>query len=113
MTTTFNIYMTSDGQFFYKLCEANGRIWLKGEKYLRRSSVEQCIETIKRVVHEDDRYERKRSGLTWNPFFVLKGDYGEILGISEDFSSNAACEAGIAAVKHMAPEAPIVTLVDL
>jgi uncharacterized protein YegP (UPF0339 family) len=64
-------------------------------------------------VHEDSRYERKISSNTWNPYFVLMGDLGEILGISEDFPSNAAYEEGIAMLKRMAPEAPIVSVVDL
>jgi len=48
--------------------------------------------------------------LTNQPYFVLKGNDGEILGRSVFFSSEAAMESGIWAVKDYACKAPIIDL---
>ncbi|WP_430539317.1 YegP family protein [Luteibacter jiangsuensis] len=42
------------------------------------------------------------------PYFVLKAANGEIVGTSESYSSSQAMEHGIAVVKTIAPNAPVV-----
>lgn len=41
------------------------------------------------------------------PYFVLKAGNGEVIGQSETYSSDAACENGIESVKKCAPVANI------
>ncbi len=63
-----------------------------------------AIASVKQNAPIDSRYERKDSP---NYTFNLKATNGEIIGRSEVYSSSAARENGIAAVKRDAPGAPI------
>jgi uncharacterized protein YegP (UPF0339 family) len=110
VSATFVITQTSDGQYQFELRAANGRIVLTGEKYMGRSGVKRSIVSVKMNAPIDAHYERKTSQTTWNPYFVLKGTQGEIIGTSEEYSSNSAREKGIAFVQHVAP---IATLIDI
>jgi uncharacterized protein YegP (UPF0339 family) len=57
----------------------------------------------------DSRYEKRVSSNNY-PYFVLKASNGEIIGVSELYSSTSNRDQGIEAVKY---NAPIATVEDL
>ncbi|MBS1805042.1 MAG: YegP family protein [Acidobacteria bacterium] len=103
----FILKKSSDGQFRFVLKAGNGETILQSELYKARSSALNGIESVKRNAQLDERYERKidKSG---HPRFNLKAGNHEIIGTSESYNSEVACEHGIASVKANAPVAPVV-----
>ena len=101
----FQIHKGKDDQFYFHLRAANGEIILVSEGYKKKDSAENGIESVKTNAPDDERYERKTSAKK-QPYFVLKAANHEVIGTSEMYSSEAARDNGIEAVKDDAPGAP-------
>lgn len=97
---------TSDGQFMFNLHAANGEVILTSERYQTKASAENGITSVKANAPNDSRYERKQS-TDGQHYFILKAANGEPIGRSERYSTKAAMENGIAAVKKNGPIAPV------
>jgi uncharacterized protein YegP (UPF0339 family) len=106
MSGKFELKAASDKQFYFHLKAGNGEKVLASELYTEKRGALNGIEAVKRSSPIDGRYERKttRGG---EPYFVLKAANGEVVGTSEPYSSTAAMEHGIEAVKKDAPGATI------
>ena len=97
----------SGDQFHFNLRAAgNSEVILTSERYSRKTSALEGIESLRANARLEARYERKLSS-TLQPYFVLKAGNGEELGTSEMYSSATAREHGIAAVKRNAPRAEL------
>lgn len=109
MAGSFEIKTTNSGQFHFVLKARNGEIILSGEEYKVKLSAEKGVASVKANAPTDARYERKvaKDG---SPFFVLKATNGKTIGQSETYSTEAARDKGIAAVKSQAPAAKVVDL---
>jgi uncharacterized protein YegP (UPF0339 family) len=102
------VIKTSGDQFSFSLkAGGNSEIILTSERYTRKSSALDGITALRVNAGVDAHYER-RTSVAKEPYFVLKAGNGEILGTSEMYSSNAAREDGIEAVKRNAPSASVV-----
>ena len=106
MAAKFTLTKAGDGQFRFNLKAGNGEVILTSESYRSKSGAENGIESVKTNAPVDSRYERKTAS-NGQPYFVLKAANGETIGQSETYSSNAAMENGIAAVKSNAPGAAV------
>lgn len=104
MAANFELTATSDGQFMFNLKAANGEVVLTSERYNVKASAVAGIAAVKTSAAVDARYDRK-TGSDDRPYFVLKSANGEPVGRSQMYSSAAAMEQGIAAVKAAAPGA--------
>jgi uncharacterized protein YegP (UPF0339 family) len=102
----FKISKGNDQQYYYNLTAANAAIILASEGYTTRASAERGIEAVKANAAIDARYER-REARDGQLYFVLQAGNGEIVGISETYTSAAAREGGIATVKACAPVAGV------
>ena len=102
----FKISKNDASEYSFNLTAANGEKILASERYTSRSSAEGGIEAVKTNAQIDARYERKvaRDGQL---YFVLKAGNGEIVGVSETYTSTTAREGGIAAVKANAGAAGV------
>ncbi|SNZ01184.1 YegP family protein [Flagellimonas pacifica] len=100
----FQIYR-SGSEYRYRLRARNGEIILHGEGYTTKQSCLNGIDSVKRNAPYDRRYERKVA-TNGQYYFVLKASNGEPIGVSETYTTTAARENGIAAVKSVAPTAP-------
>ncbi len=101
------VLKTSDNQFQFNLkAGGNSEIILTSERYTRKASALDGIESIRTNSAIDSRFQRKTS-IADQPYFVLVAGNGEILGTSEMYSSTAARDGGIAAVKNSAPLATL------
>jgi uncharacterized protein YegP (UPF0339 family) len=106
MASTFELKKSTDGQFMFNLKAGNGEIILTSERYQAKSSAQQGIASVKANAPIDGRYNRK-TAKNGEPYFTLVATNGEIIGNSEQYSSLAALEGGIASVKHNAPLASV------
>ena len=102
----FQIYTGNDDQFYFRLCAGNGEVILASEGYTSEAGCQNGIESVKKNAVSDERFQRKVSGDN-QCYFILVATNGEPIGNSEMYSSEAACEDGIDAVKKVAPAAPV------
>ena len=100
----FLLKKSSNGQFFFNLLADNGERILTSEMYKAKPSALNGIQSVKTNAPNDARFERKLSK-GGKPYFVLKAANNEVIGTSEEYSSEAARENGVAAVKSAAPMA--------
>jgi len=100
----FEIYRATNNEFRFRLKASNGEIILKSEGYGSKQGCINGIQSVKTNAPIDGRYERRTSSSN-HPYFVLKAANGEIIGVSEQYSSGAAMENGIQSVKTNAPSA--------
>jgi uncharacterized protein YegP (UPF0339 family) len=107
MPATFTITHTTDGQFRFVLAAANHEKLLTSETYRRKASVSIGIAAVRCHAEDDARYGR-RTDAKGQPYFVLTAANGEIIGVSESYSSLTALERGIQAFRRAAPEAMVV-----
>jgi len=106
MAGKFELKKSKDGQFYFHLKAANGEIILVSERYKAKVSAEHGIQSIKKHAADDKHYERKQTQ-KGQSMFNLKAANNQVIGTSESYSSTAARDAGIEAVKRDAPDAPV------
>lgn len=103
----FQVYQSpADLQYYYRLRAVNGEIILNGEGYTSKHGCLNGIQSVKINAPNDSRYDRKISS-DGHYYFVLKAANGEIIGVSEMYTTTFARDNGINAVKRNAPDAPI------
>src|SRR5690348_4116994 len=107
MAATYDLKHGANGEKYrFNLKAANGEIILISESYESKESALNGIESVRKHAADEARFERKSSKRS-EPYFVLKAPNGQIIGMSEMYSSEAACENGIASVKKNAPVAQL------
>ncbi len=101
MAGKFELKKSSNGKFFFNLLAGNGQIVLTSEMYEAKPSALNGIESVKKNATESGRFEKlvNKSGA---PYFVLKAGNSQVIGQSQAYSSDAARDAGIAAVASAA-----------
>jgi uncharacterized protein len=107
MPGTFVLQGSTDGQFYFNLRAENNEVLLTSERYKAKASAQSGIEATRDNSPSDSRYSR-RTSTDQKHYFVLLAANGEPLGTSETYSSTAAMENGIKAVKRNAPIAAVV-----
>jgi uncharacterized protein len=106
MAGTYVIKKSGDDKFFFNLKADNHETVLTSETYNQKAGALEGIESVKTNSPLDERYERKESS-KGKHFFVLKAANHQVIGTSEEYSSEKAMEDGISAVKKLGPSANI------
>ena len=106
----FQIYQGEDDQFYFRLRAANGEIILVSEGYVSESGCRNGVASVKDNAGLDAQY-RKAVAADGQAYFVLVAQNGEVIGSSEMYSTEAARDNGINAVKTAAASASIESLV--
>jgi uncharacterized protein YegP (UPF0339 family) len=112
MSARYELKVAPGPQFIFYLKAANGEVILASESYPSRSDALQAIESVRKSCSLLDRFERKQSA-HFQPFFILRSANDEILGRSETYASDGACEKGIRSVMKNGPVASIRDLTQL
>ncbi len=104
----FQLYKDTAGEFRFRLLSRGNleNILHSTEGYSSKQMCQWGIESVKRNCRIDSRYQRKQAS-NGQYYFVLTAANGEQLGRSEYYTTKAAMENGIAAVKRDAPGAPV------
>jgi hypothetical protein len=93
--------------YHFVLKASNHETILSSENYTTSRNARNGIDSVRVNGIIEDRFE-KRISKADEPYFVLKAKNGEIIGVSEMYSSNSACEHGIKAVMRYAAIAVLV-----
>lgn len=95
-----------NGEFQFNLKSNNGLVILTSEGYTAKANCENGIEAVIRAAQEDSNFERR---LTKDRklYFNLKAANGQIIGTSQLYGSDFACDKGIASVKNNAANAKV------
>jgi uncharacterized protein YegP (UPF0339 family) len=106
----FTLFQDAASEYRFNLFAVNGRnILHSSEGYTSKGGCLNGIDAVKRNAPFDHRYSRKSTTVrsTTQYFFTLHAANGRTLGISEMYTTVAARENGIDAVKRDAPISPI------
>jgi len=104
MAGKFELFTDKAGEYRFRLKAGNGEVILASEGYKQKASALNGIDSVRRNAAEDARFERKDSG-SGQPMFNLRASNGQVIGVSETYSSGSARDKGIASVMKTAPEA--------
>jgi uncharacterized protein YegP (UPF0339 family) len=98
MSGYFVLNKVNTSQFHFVLKADNHETILSSEVYESKLSAQGGIASVRNNSPIDARYEKKTS-VRNEPFFVLKASNGQIIGVSQMYSSTSARDAGITSVK--------------
>lgn len=105
----FQIIRDLRGDYRYRLLASNGEIILRdSEGHTYKAACEKSIASVKENAPHDVRFGRLQSGGGY--YFNLKATNGEVIGVSEIYTSSHGRDIGIESVKR---NAPIATTTDL
>ncbi len=104
MPGKFELKTAKDGQTYFNLKASNGEVILTSEMYKTKASALNGIESVKKNSAEPKRYEKKISK-NGKHHFSLKAGNHQIIGTSEMYETEKACNNGIASVTKNGPTA--------
>lgn len=106
MAGYFEVKKAANGEWMFLLKAGNHETVLTSETYKRRASCEGGIESVRRNAPIEERYERTETAS--GAFrFHLRATNGQTIGVSQNYSSAAARDKGIEAVKHAVVNAAV------
>lgn len=97
----------SGTQFMFNLKAANGETVLTSERYTTKQNAQGGIASVKNNAPQEMRY-RRLTATNGQAYFTLVAGNGEIIGMSETYSSPAARDNGINWVRLNGSDAPTV-----
>jgi uncharacterized protein YegP (UPF0339 family) len=107
MSATYDLKHGANGEKYrFNLKAANGEIILVSESYESKEGALNGIDSVRKHAASDTHFERKSSKRS-EPYFVLKASNGQVIGMSEMYASEAACENGIESVRKNGPLAEL------
>ena len=98
MAGWYELSKSSDGQFKFALKAGNHETILTSELYKTKAAAENGIESVQKNCGEASRYEKKVAA-NGKHHFNLKAANHQIIGSSQMYASEAACDNGIESVK--------------
>jgi len=99
MSGYYELKLTTTGKPMFNLKAGNHEIILTSEIYESKAAALNGIDSVRRNGPNQNAYE-KRTSVKGEPYFVLKATNGQVIGKSEMYSSDAACDKGIASVMN-------------
>ena len=107
MAGKFVVSRRRDGEYQFVLNASNGQTILSSEGYNTRESCLNGIESVRTNASDASRFE-KRVAADGRPYFVLKSRNHQVIGTSQMYSGDAACDNGMASVGNHAADAEFV-----
>lgn len=93
----FTIFKGRDSQYYFNLKAGNHEIILRSEGYQAKEAAINGVESIQSNCEDKDNYLEKVSK-NGKPYFVLKAQNHEIIGVSQLYGSKQAMNNGIESV---------------
>jgi uncharacterized protein len=97
MTAYYTLFTGKDNQYYINLKAGNHEIILQSEGYQSKQGALNGIKSIQENSCIINRFESRISQKN-EPYFILKAGNGEIIGVSEMYSSKQAMEKGLHSV---------------
>ncbi len=98
MNSYYTVFTGKDHQIYFNLKAGNHEIILQSEGYTSTQGAINGINSVQDNCTDDAKYKRKTSKKD-EPYFVLTAQNGEIIGVSEMYSSTQMMEKGVDSVK--------------
>lgn len=106
MAGKFECYKDKAGEFRFRLKASNGQNLLASEGYASKSSCTNGIESVRKNAAMPARFETKQTA-SGKFRFNLKSGNGQVIGTSQNYSSESDCQNGIKSVAKNAPTAAV------
>lgn len=106
MAGKFECYKDKAGEFRFRLKASNGQNLLASEGYASKSSCTNGIESVRKNAAMPERFETKKTA-SGKFRFNLKSGNGQVIGTSQNYSSESDCQNGIKSVAKNAPTATV------
>lgn len=107
MAGKFECYKDKAGEFRFRLKAGNGETILSSEGYSSKSGCDNGIASVRKNAADPARFEKKEAA--GGKFrFNLKAGNGQVIGTSQNYSSESACDNGIKSVAKTAADAKVV-----
>jgi uncharacterized protein YegP (UPF0339 family) len=107
MNAKFELERNAGGEFIFRLKAPNGQNILRSESYVKKSSAENGIESVKKNSLVVGRYQ-KLVAKNGQFYFNLTAVNHHVIGTSETYTTEKSRDAGIDSVKTNASGAEIV-----
>ncbi|MFV0549714.1 MAG: YegP family protein [Limnobaculum xujianqingii] len=109
MSAKFEIFLSKNNEFYFRLKAGNGQIILGSEGYTTKTNCQNGIKSVK-THSQDSKYFEKKVTSNDKFSFNLKASNGQVIGTSQTYTSEQSRDAGIASVTNNAPDATVVDL---
>ncbi|HSM32176.1 MAG TPA: YegP family protein [Woeseiaceae bacterium] len=109
MAGKFECYKDKAGELRFRLKAGNGETILSSEGYSSKKSCDNGIESVRKNAAIPERFEKTQTA--GGKFrFNLKASNGQVIGVSQNYDSEAGRDNGIASVTRNAADARVVEL---
>lgn len=95
----FEVFKGADRRWYFNFSAANHEIMLQSQSYSSRTAALGGVLSVQDNAHLSERYEL-RTAKNGQAYFVLKAANGQIIGMSELYSSNSNAKAGVEAMSR-------------
>lgn len=109
MSKRFEVFLGTNSQYYFRLKAANNEVILASEGYTTKANCLNGVQSVKAHAPHDVYYSKKVAS-NGQYFFTLSATNGQVVGVSEMYTTETARNNGIAAVKRDAPDALVVDL---
>lgn len=107
MAGKFVVFKGKNGEDYFRLKAGNGEVILSSEGYKSRASCANGIESVRKNVQDESRFEI-RTTKNGREYFILKAGNGQEIGRSQIYQSSGGCKNGIKSVARNAADAVVV-----
>jgi len=106
MAGKFECYKDKAGEFRFRLKAGNGETILSSEGYKSKASCKNGIASVQKNCSNPKCFEKKTTS-TGKFRFSLKATNGQVIGTSQNYSSESGCNNGMKSVAKSAQGATI------
>ena len=106
MAGKFVISKTSNGKYHFVLKAGNGEVILQSQMYGAVDDAKNGVESVRSNAADASRFQKAMSKKN-EPYFTLNATNGQVVGMSEMYSSESARDNGIESVRKNAPDAKV------
>lgn len=106
MAGKFEVYKDKRGEFRFRLKASNGENVLASEGYKSKASCKKGIASVQKNCSNPACFEKKTTP-SGKFRFALKSTNGQVVGQSENYESERACDNGMGSVTRAATGAKI------
>lgn len=102
----FELFTGKNGEFYFRLTASNGEPILSSEGYKSKDACLNGIDSVRKNASDPERFEKKTSS-DGRFHFNLKAANHQIIGSSQMYKSEDACDNGILSVSKNGPVAEV------
>ena len=107
MAGKFEVYVDKAGEHRFRLKAGNGEVILTSEGYNKKDGCANGIESVRKNATNPDRFEKTTTS-SGKFRFNLKAANHQVIGTSQNYSSESGRDNGIESVGRSAPDASVV-----